>query len=428
VGRGRLFEAVARLVQALVERAPLVLFLDDVQWADAATRDLLRYVVRRWAESSARALVLVAVRAEDVGARRELAQWLGHLERDAPTVRLGLKALTLDDIAQLVASLAGLEGVDQADGQAEEAARLGHWLAQETAGQPGALVHTLRALLEEGVLALRPLEGGGWVLDLARAWQALEAAAGRAAAGAPAGLGGRQDWGEAPDTSAFYGRDGELQRLGRWLLVDRCRLVGLLGIGGIGKTALAARLAREVAPQFDVAFWRSLRNAPPVEEWLAGTLRILSMEQAALPNGVEARLALLLEQLRARRCLLVLDNLETVLQPGEREARYREGFAGYGVLLQRLGETIHQSCVLVTSREKPPELGPLEGEHTAVRTLHLTGLGTEESRVILQDKGLVGDEAAWRALVRRYGGNPLALKVVGETIGEVMGGRRRPIP
>jgi predicted ATPase len=168
VGRGRLFEAVARLGQALGERAPLVLFPDDVQWADAATRDLLRYVVRRWAESGARALVLVAVRAEDVGARRELAQWLGHLERDAPTVRLGLKALTPDDVAQLVVSLAGLEGVDQADGQAEEAARLGHWLAQETAGHPGALVRTLQVLLEEGALALRPLEDGGWVLDLAR--------------------------------------------------------------------------------------------------------------------------------------------------------------------------------------------------------------------------------------------------------------------
>jgi hypothetical protein len=227
VGRGRLFEAVARLAQALVERAPLVLFLDDVQWADATTRDLLRYVVRWWAESGARALVLVAVRAEDVGAGRELAQWLGHLERDAPTVRLGLKALTPDDVAQLVVSLVGLEGVDQADGQADEAARLGHWLAQETAGQPGALVRPLRALQEEGALALRSLEDGGWVLDLARTSQALEAAAGRAAAGAPAGIGGRQDWGKAPDTSAFYGRDGDLQRLGRWLLVDRCRLVGL---------------------------------------------------------------------------------------------------------------------------------------------------------------------------------------------------------
>jgi len=37
--RIRLFEAATRLLQALCERAPLVLFLDDVQWADAASLD-----------------------------------------------------------------------------------------------------------------------------------------------------------------------------------------------------------------------------------------------------------------------------------------------------------------------------------------------------------------------------------------------------
>jgi hypothetical protein len=35
---------------------------------------------------------------------------------------------------------------------------------------------------------------------------------------------------------------------------------------------------------------------------------------------------------------------------------YRDGLAGYGALLQAIGETRHQSCLLVTSREAPPEL------------------------------------------------------------------------
>ncbi|NIV27928.1 MAG: hypothetical protein GWN58_00015, partial [Anaerolineae bacterium] len=46
-----------------------------------------------------------------------------------------------------------------------------------------------------------------------------------------------QDWGEAPDTAAFYGRGTELARLERWLVRDRCRLVAVLGMGGLGKTA-----------------------------------------------------------------------------------------------------------------------------------------------------------------------------------------------
>jgi hypothetical protein len=203
--------------------------------------------------------------------------------------------------------------------------------------------------------------------------------------------------------------------------------VGLLGIGGIGKTALAARLAREVAPQFEVVFWRSLRNAPPVEEWLAGALRILSVEQAALPNGAEARLALLLEQLRARRCLLVLDNLETVLQPGEREARYREGFAGYGVLLRRLAEALHQSCVLVTSREKPPELGPLEGAYRRPHSApERVGHGGEPR----DPAGQVANRR--RRGVARAGqsvrGQPAGAQGRGRDNWRGDGGRHRPVP
>src|SRR5207302_873095 len=159
---GWLFEAVVRLGQALAERAPLVLSLDDVQWTDGTTRDLLRYVLRRWVEDGVRALVLLAVRAEDTGADPALAQWLGSLERDAPTLRLGLEALTSEDVVHFVAVLAGAEAADQTGPRAREAERFGRWLARETGGQPSSVVQTLRALLERGALALQPTEDGGW--------------------------------------------------------------------------------------------------------------------------------------------------------------------------------------------------------------------------------------------------------------------------
>lgn len=61
----------------------------------------------------------------------------------------------------------------------------------------------------------------------------------------------RQDWGEAIDVSVFYGRAEELATLEKWIVQERCRLIGLLGIGGIGKTALSVRIAERVQDKFE---------------------------------------------------------------------------------------------------------------------------------------------------------------------------------
>ncbi len=233
----------------------------------------------------------------------------------------------------------------------------------------------------------------------------------------------RQDWGEAPDVASFHGRVQELTTLTSWTLSDRCRVVALLGQGGIGKTALAARLAQDLASRFACIFWRSLRNALPFDEWIREAVGVLSdHQQATLPESLDVRLAVLLDLLRSQRCLLVLDNWETVLAPGAPELGYRTGYEGYGTLLRRLGEARHESLLLLTSREQPPELAPLMGAQAAVRALRLGGLGEAESQALLQDRELSGERATWGVLVARYGGNPLALRLVGATIAEVFEG------
>ncbi len=132
----------------------------------------------------------------------------------------------------------------------------------------------------------------------------------------------RANWGEAPDVASFYGREQELAELEQLALKDRCRMVILLGMGGIGKTTLSVKLAQQLAPHFEFVVWRSLRNAPPLQEIVADCIQTLSEQQyTSPPQNVEKSIALLIELLRKRRCLLVLDNVETLLQAGSRTGR-----------------------------------------------------------------------------------------------------------
>jgi len=177
------------------------------------------------------------------------------------------------------------------------------------------------------------------------------------------------------DVPSFYGREQELALLSHWVLQEGCRVVSVLGLGGIGKSALAVQVMHRLADQFDVVIFRSLRDSPSCEALLDACLRVLTPQPLSLvPVGLEPRISRLLEHLRSSRVLLVLDNLETLLEEGEARGHLRPGYEGYARLRRRVGETGHSSCLLLTSREKPAELRALEGSRSPVRVLRLVGL------------------------------------------------------
>lgn len=269
------------------------------------------------------------------------------------------------------------------------------------------------------------------------------------------------DWGEAPDVSVFFGRESELSTLKQWILDHHCRLVAVVGLGGIGKTDLSIRfgtggmgkssLTAKVAQQllesrgageresgrmdnfpstppplypFTHIIWRSLLNATPLTTLLVDLITILSNQQeVTLPNSPEACLARLLHYLRSQRCLLILDNVETILRGGDFPGHYREGYEGYGQLFKQVGEVSHQSCLVLTSREKPKEVAFLEGHNRPVRSLELGGLDLLSSQQIFAEiSDFSGSEADWQALTALYNGNPLALELAAKHIDDVFGG------
>ena len=163
-------------------------------------------------------------------------------------------------------------------------------------------------------------------------------------------------WRDAPDVREIYGREGELAELSKWVIDQNVRFVVVLGMGGIGKTTLSAKFAQAVSSQFEYVIWRSLQNAPPLEELLLECLQVLSPVSTSRPTVNH-----LLELMQIHRCLLVLDNMETLHKTGSLSGEYRDGYEDYQTLFLGLAKTRHKSCVILTSRELPTELDPLEG-------------------------------------------------------------------
>ncbi len=143
IGRTRLFESVARLALALCARGSLVVFVDDLQWTDTASLDVLHYVIHRASETGASLSVVLTVRSEALPGTPGLTNWLEQLVHDASLERFELRALnegaTREWLESLGANDQGLEAFSR-------------WLFAETQGQPLFINQTLKNLLERGVL------------------------------------------------------------------------------------------------------------------------------------------------------------------------------------------------------------------------------------------------------------------------------------
>jgi len=174
--KGRLFEAVARLLDALARSAPLVLLLDDLQWVDEASLDLVRYLSRYWIKHGSRVLLLATVRSEGLELNPPLAAQLADLGRDLPVSQVSLQTLSQAQTHQLVQAIAGVRtqstrnggerrehspdrpsaaGTSPAAELEMKLSALGDVLFAQTDGQPLYLLETLKLLRDRQWLVPR---------------------------------------------------------------------------------------------------------------------------------------------------------------------------------------------------------------------------------------------------------------------------------
>ena len=100
--RFRLSHAVARLLRRLADSRPLLVILDDIHWADAASLRLLS--ILGGALRDAPLMIIGTYRADDAGGRGRLAPTLAVLAREAPMERMVLDGLSLPEVTRMVAA------------------------------------------------------------------------------------------------------------------------------------------------------------------------------------------------------------------------------------------------------------------------------------------------------------------------------------
>ncbi len=236
---------------------------------------------------------------------------------------------------------------------------------------------------------------------------------------------------EMPKSGILFDRTSELTTLKQWILHENTRLLAILGIVGIGKTALAVHLVEQIKHEFDFIIWRSLATSPPLSILQTNIIQFFSRGGAPVPapnadgvvvpeNGATTGGLPLLNYLQKYRCLLILDDVQMVNSSGQLAGNYQPGYEDYGTLFRQVGESSHNSCLILIGSEKPREIAALEGKNQPIRSLQLNGLGAVAGEIV-REKGLTED-AKLSELIEQYRGNPLWLKIVATMIQDLFNG------
>jgi DNA-binding SARP family transcriptional activator len=203
-----------------------------------------------------------------------------------------------------------------------------------------------------------------------------------------------------PDIDDFTGREAAVAEVQQLLEAEQATAIvisAIAGKAGVGKTALAVRVAHQLRPRFaDGQLYVNLRGAEAQAldpaDVLAGFLRGLGVEGALIPDGLEERVQLYRSRLADQRVLVVLDNAAS-------EAQIRPLLPG------------SQGCaVLVTSRVR---LSGLEAAHSLTLDVLAPDQAVELLAKLAGPRRVAAEPEAAQQIVRLCGRLPLAVRIAG---------------
>lgn len=219
----------------------------------------------------------------------------------------------------------------------------------------------------------------------------------------------------APQIINFYNRETELETLSNWILKQNSRLISVLGISGIGKTALVKRFVDLNLEQFEVIIWKSLKYPKPLDLLVKDLLNIIKLEEK---QTLEDQFKQLFDIFAHKKCLMILDDVQNIFTLGEFAGQYQPEYHSYQNFFTLTTETQHQSSLILISQEQCAEMECLDEELYSVKCLKLSGLYDSQ---ILNHKGLANGES-WLTLINLYEGNPSYLKSIAILIKNIFDG------
>jgi tetratricopeptide (TPR) repeat protein len=149
----RILEALLGLLHRLGDQAPVMLVVEDVHWADPATREVISFLVGNL--RTQRVLSCLTYRSDELHRRHPLLRWLAELERTGRVVRIDLERFDAGEVHELLAAILGREPEPDLVRRVHRRSDGNPFFAQEllAAGQDGGAHGGLSATLEEVLLA-----------------------------------------------------------------------------------------------------------------------------------------------------------------------------------------------------------------------------------------------------------------------------------
>jgi tetratricopeptide (TPR) repeat protein/transcriptional regulator with XRE-family HTH domain len=204
-----------------------------------------------------------------------------------------------------------------------------------------------------------------------------------------------------PTLENWQGRNQEIQILQGWLADAKVKTIGIQGLSGVGKSWLATYLYESIG--FELKFWADVRQGTDFTVFAQNALMQLtgkSPEDLVALREPDQLMFALLSSLRQHPCLLVVDNLETLLD------RERHFIGTYRDFFNRWIEHGSGSTLVLTTQTQPEVM---EGHGC---WLPLQGLEATDGAQLVQELGVVGSEEELQHFARYLNGHPKMLRLV----------------